>query len=113
MLDSTKVENPKTGGDVTRSWKLTSEDSNAEISAYFASVNFGKKHLFLDLEDKTQLEAQELNNINSSRLATLMNVSRQRVFQWRKQENMKLHTVQGLCKIFDLTLDQFCQLKGE
>ena len=52
----TKVENPKTGGDVTRSWKLTSEDSNAEISAYFASVNFGKEHLFLDLEDKTQLE---------------------------------------------------------
>jgi len=57
--------------------------------------------------------AQELNNINSSHLATLMNVSRQRVFQWRKQENMKLHTVQGLCQIFDLTLDQFCQLKGE
>ena len=57
--------------------------------------------------------AQELNNINYSRLATLMNVSRQRVFQWRKQENMKLHTVQGLCQIFDLTLDQFCQLKGE
>ena len=57
--------------------------------------------------------AQELNNIYSSRLATLMNVSRQRVFQWRKQENMKLHTVQGLCQIFDLTLDQFCQLKGE
>jgi len=59
------------------------------------------------------ITAQELNNINSSRLATLMNVSRQRVFQWRKQENMKLHTVQGLCEIFDLTLDQFCQLKGE
>jgi len=59
------------------------------------------------------ITAQELNNINSSRLATLMNVSRQRVFQWRKQENMKLHTVQGLCQIFDLTLDQFCQLKGE
>jgi hypothetical protein len=39
-----------------------------------------------------------------------MNVSRQRVFQWRKQENMKLHTVQGLCEIFDLTIDQFCSL---
>jgi transcriptional regulator with XRE-family HTH domain len=54
--------------------------------------------------------AQEVNNINSSRLAELMNVSRQRVFQWRKQENMKLHTVQGLCEIFDLTVDQFCNL---
>ena len=54
--------------------------------------------------------AQEVNNINSSRLAELMNVSRQRVFQWRKQENMKLHTVQRLCEIFDLTVDQFCNL---
>ena len=54
--------------------------------------------------------AQEVNNINSSRLAELMNVSRQRVFQWRKQENMKLHTVRGLCEIFDLTVDQFCNL---
>ena len=54
--------------------------------------------------------AQELNSINSSKVADLMNVSRQRVFQWRKQENMKLHTVQGLCEIFDLTLDQFCRL---
>jgi len=54
--------------------------------------------------------AQELNNINSKRLAELMNVSRQRVFQWRRQENMKLHTVQEMCEIFDLTVDQFCRL---
>ena len=54
--------------------------------------------------------AQELNSINSSKVAELMNVSRQRVFQWRKQENMKLHTVQGLCAIFNLTVDQFCLL---
>lgn len=52
----TKIENPKTGGDVTRSWKLNSEDPNAESSAYFASVNYGKQHLFLDLKDKSQLE---------------------------------------------------------
>lgn len=54
--------------------------------------------------------AQELHNVNSSRLAELMGVSRQRVFQWRKQENMKLHTVQALCGIFNLTVDQFCLL---
>ena len=54
--------------------------------------------------------AQELNSINSSKVAELMGVSRQRVFQWRKQENMKLHTVQGLCEIFDLAIDQFCLL---
>lgn len=54
--------------------------------------------------------AQELQGINSSKLAGLMGVSRQRVFQWRKQENMKLHTVQDLCKIFGMSVDEFCRL---
>ena len=44
-----KIENKKTGGDVTRSWKLPEEDKNSNTSAYFLSVNFLKKHLFLDL----------------------------------------------------------------
>ena len=43
-----KVENPKTGGDVTRQWKLPSE-SKDEISAYYASCNYGKEVQFLDL----------------------------------------------------------------
>lgn len=45
-----KIENKTTGGDVTRNWKLPTEDKNAETSAYFYSVNFYKKHLFLDFE---------------------------------------------------------------
>jgi crotonobetainyl-CoA:carnitine CoA-transferase CaiB-like acyl-CoA transferase len=44
-----KVENQKTGGDVTRSWKLASEKENEDRSAYFCSVNWGKKSLALDL----------------------------------------------------------------
>ncbi|MBI1286162.1 MAG: CoA transferase [Flavobacteriales bacterium] len=56
-----KIENPKTGGDVTRSWKLTTEDPNADISAYFASVNYGKQHRFLDLKNASELaEVQQL-----------------------------------------------------
>lgn len=43
-----KIENKKTQGDVTRTWKLPTENSQS-ISAYFASINYGKKHLFLDL----------------------------------------------------------------
>ena len=43
-----KIENPKTNGDVTRSWKLELEDKNEPLSAYYASVNMGKKVLFLD-----------------------------------------------------------------
>lgn len=45
-----KVENPRQGGDVTRQWKLPTEDENAPASAYFSSVNFGKEHLLLDLQ---------------------------------------------------------------
>jgi len=54
-----KVENPVTGGDVTRSWKLASEDKAHPISAYFCAVNVYKEHLFLNLsnpEDRSRLE---------------------------------------------------------
>ncbi len=47
-----KIENKKTGGDVTRSWKLPEENKNSDTSAYFLSVNFLKKHLFLDLNNE-------------------------------------------------------------
>lgn len=50
-----KVENPRTGGDVTRSWKLKSEDASATDSAYFWSVNAGKEFLQLDLSIPSQL----------------------------------------------------------
>ncbi len=50
-----KVES-KTGGDVTRSWKLTSENPEARESAYFHSVNYKKQHLFLDLTNLSELQ---------------------------------------------------------
>ena len=43
-----KVENPKTNGDVTRSWKLKTENDDSSVSAYFSSVNFGKTYEWLD-----------------------------------------------------------------
>lgn len=43
-----KVENSKTGGDVTRSWKSKGERTD-DRSAYFCSVNWGKKSIALDL----------------------------------------------------------------
>lgn len=43
-----KVENSKTGGDVTRTWKGASEPTD-DRSAYFCSVNWGKKSLAVDL----------------------------------------------------------------
>lgn len=44
-----KVENRSTGGDVTRSWKLPQEDSQAPLSAYYHSVNWGKEAHLMDL----------------------------------------------------------------
>ncbi len=49
--DVIKIENLKTKGDVTRSWKGSGEQTD-ERSAYFCSVNWGKKSLAIDLTKK-------------------------------------------------------------
>jgi crotonobetainyl-CoA:carnitine CoA-transferase CaiB-like acyl-CoA transferase len=51
-----KVENLKTSGDVTRSWK-SAEENTDDRSAYFCSVNWGKQSIALDL---TAPEAQDI-----------------------------------------------------
>lgn len=51
-----KVENKRANGDVTRQWKLPSEDPDSPVSAYFSSVNHGKEHLLLDLKDPADRE---------------------------------------------------------
>jgi crotonobetainyl-CoA:carnitine CoA-transferase CaiB-like acyl-CoA transferase len=51
-----KVENPKTGGDVTRSWKLKKEDPKDATSAYFWSVNGFKEFVDLDISIPARLE---------------------------------------------------------
>ena len=43
-----KVENLRTQGDVTRTWKISGE-KEGDLSAYFCSVNWGKKSLAVDL----------------------------------------------------------------
>lgn len=44
-----KIENKVTGGDVTRRWKLPSENKELSYSAYYCSVNWKKETHFLDL----------------------------------------------------------------
>ena len=46
-----KIENRKTGGDVTRRWKHPVENVDAADSAYYHSVNYNKEVIFLDLTD--------------------------------------------------------------
>jgi len=55
----TKIENLLTKGDATRSWKLPSEDQSSSLSAYYASANYGKQVILLDL---TNQEHQVLLN---------------------------------------------------
>ncbi len=47
-----KIENKALGGDVTRNWKLASEPKDHPFSAYYASVNWGKKSVFLNLKEQ-------------------------------------------------------------
>jgi len=47
--DVIKVENPGTGGDVTRGWRLPSEPGDTDITAYFCSANWGKRSIAVDL----------------------------------------------------------------
>ncbi|MGK0365307.1 MAG: crotonobetainyl-CoA:carnitine CoA-transferase CaiB-like acyl-CoA transferase [Saprospiraceae bacterium] len=49
-----KIENKKTGGDVTRKWRLPSESKDASISAYYSSVNYKKEVMFANLMDTTE-----------------------------------------------------------
>lgn len=46
-----KIEHPIIP-DVTRSWKLAIEDPKSSVSAYFASVNYGKSYQKLDLSQE-------------------------------------------------------------
>lgn len=52
-----KIENKVTGGDVTRRWKLPSENTELSYSAYYCSVNWKKETHFLNL---TQEEDQQI-----------------------------------------------------
>ncbi|CAN5639065.1 CaiB/BaiF CoA-transferase family protein [soil metagenome] len=50
-----KIEN-KNGGDLTRSWKQPGEPATLNISAYYHSVNWNKKVVFLDLKNEKDRE---------------------------------------------------------
>ena len=55
-----KIENKRSGGDITRNWNLSSEHKDA-LSAYYCSVNWGKESIFLDLANEKELgEAMEI-----------------------------------------------------
>lgn len=48
-----KVENATTQGDVTRSWKVKGEDKDKSDSAYYRSINWGKRSVLLNLKEES------------------------------------------------------------
>ncbi|MDZ7682800.1 MAG: CoA transferase [Fodinibius sp.] len=55
-----KVENKTTGGDITRQWRQPGETDQG-LSAYYASVNWNKQSVFVDLTDSADKQnVQEL-----------------------------------------------------
>jgi crotonobetainyl-CoA:carnitine CoA-transferase CaiB-like acyl-CoA transferase len=53
--DVIKIENKITKGDVTRSWKLKTENKKESASAYYWSVNAGKKTILMDFKNPMDL----------------------------------------------------------
>lgn len=52
----TKIENAATHGDVTRRWKVSSEQADTDTPAYFCAANWGKQSLPLDLTKQDDLK---------------------------------------------------------
>ncbi len=50
-----KIENKTTDGDVTRKWKSYNEPLDTKISSYYASVNYQKDVLMLDLTRMSEI----------------------------------------------------------
>lgn len=65
-----KIEHPK-HPDITRSWKLPTEDETASISAYFSSVNYKKTYRNIDFTIPYQ--KQQFFNLISQSHIVLMN----------------------------------------
>lgn len=49
-----KIENRKSGGDVTRTWRSPGENQENPVSAYYASANYHKKTVFADLSSEKE-----------------------------------------------------------
>lgn len=77
-----KIENPASGGDMTRKWKLASENPLKKTSAYFASVNYGKEYMWLNLHEEKNLEV----------LYTMIKEADVLICNWKKGDAEKFKT---------------------
>lgn len=64
-----KIENPEFP-DVTRSWKLPSENKEDKVSAYFSSINYKKQYQSIDLKSESGVDSF-LDHIKSADILLL------------------------------------------
>ena len=82
-----KIENKLSNGDITRKWHQTMEDSDKQ-SAYFSSVNWGKKHVFLDFNDSS----------DKKKLIQLLKVADVLITNFKHGDAEKFNLTYKLCK---------------
>ena len=82
-----KIEN-KRSGDVTRTWKLPSEEKDSPISAYFSAVNYKKKYINLDISD----------NADHAKLIEMTNSSDIVIMNFKKGDERKLNITEEILR---------------
>jgi crotonobetainyl-CoA:carnitine CoA-transferase CaiB-like acyl-CoA transferase len=66
-----KIENKKTGGDVTRTWRANGESKDTAVSAYWSSINYKKAVHLLDYSNPQ--ERQYVYDLIPSQDVVIMN----------------------------------------
>jgi transcriptional regulator with XRE-family HTH domain len=54
--------------------------------------------------------AQSQFGLSNVDVAERLDIAPQQVSRWKNGENMKLHTIQDLCEVFGITLEEFFSL---
>ena len=83
----TKIENKRLG-DVTRTWKLPSEEKDSPISAYFSAVNYKKKYINLDISV----------NADHVKLIEMTNSSDIVIMNFKKGDEKKLNITEEILR---------------
>ena len=82
-----KIENKRLG-DVTRTWKLPSEEKDSPISAYFSAVNYKKKYINLDISV----------NADHAKLIEMTNSSDIVIMNFKKGDEKKLNITEEILR---------------
>ncbi len=76
-----KIENPTTGGDMTRHWRVSGDNPDSTVSAYYTAVNAFKSVCYLDIHDAQDLA--KLHDMLSGADVLITNSKRSSAARWQ------------------------------